>query len=279
VQHKRTVFVVLCGIIVLGWIFVAAFTGPLDVVPGGLLLGTIFGQVALSAAWAALGPLPLKWRWPLAATWQSCLTLAVGVNIASEDDAPLMILFVVGGSMLGQWLLLQALLWGLATFARVQVADAHSVPIEEMPNDRQFGIRQLLLLTLLVAVVLGAGRLLLGGMRSDSFEDWTEVLLIFGSIALAEALLALPLIIAPLLPKGASIACLGSLVVLAVGTTGQTWLMDKLVPGGATSGYWMYGSLNVSVAAWILGCLLMLRRCGFRLVSRGTAAASDSLLR
>jgi hypothetical protein len=261
---------------VLGWLLVAGLTGPLDVVPGGLLLGTIFGQVALSAAWVALGPLPLKWRWPLAATWQSCLTLAVGVNIASEDDAPLAILLVVGGAMLGQWLLMQALLWGIAIFAGFRIGDAKGGATIELPSDRQFGIRQLLLLTLLVAAVLGLGRLLLGGMRGDSFDNWSEVLLIFGAIALAETLLSLPLIISPLLPRAVALACLGSLAVLALGTAGQTWLMDKLVPGGPTSGYWMYGSLNLAVAGWIVGCLLMLRWVGYRFVSRASVPAGDS---
>src|SRR5687768_3622032 len=81
----------------------------------GYLFGTLFGQTTLAAALAAFGPLPWYVRLPLAVVWVSVLWLGVAGSIGVHGG-PEEILPVLAACLLGQWLLVQAPLWGLGLF-------------------------------------------------------------------------------------------------------------------------------------------------------------------
>jgi len=83
VLSRYRVLVILGPLVVLSWPLLA-IVGPRDweYVSLGYILGTMIGQTTLAAAWTALGPLPLRWRLPLAAGWLVALVIAFGANIA-----------------------------------------------------------------------------------------------------------------------------------------------------------------------------------------------------
>ena len=137
---------------------------PLNEISIGVVLGTLFGQASLAAAWTALGPFRLIMRLPMSAAWIAAMVLLVAVG---ESHMPLQGLLIVGGAFTGQWLLVQMPLWTLVRIYGLRIA--HGGDLKASPAaDQQFGIGQLMILTGIVAVVLGAGRLLLGGFTWES---------------------------------------------------------------------------------------------------------------
>jgi small-conductance mechanosensitive channel len=245
--------------------------GIVNAVLIGAVFGTLFGQVALAAAWCALGPFALASRLPLAAGWVAALVLALGCLIARDgpDDGALGTLLVFAASLTGQWLVVQGPLWLLVAVLGVRVCHCDEIKLGTGSRNQQFGIGQLMLLTLIVGVVLGGGRFLIGGLSSGntSVSDWRQMVGIF-VLALFQAVMALPLIAAGFVRSKTAIAvlCALGLVVLA------TWLevpVLALIDGSAPSWpeYWMFWFASGIQTFWILAVVLVLRAGGYRLVT------------
>jgi hypothetical protein len=160
-------------IIAFGWLLIAVVQpgGPgmpswLENLAAGLVLSTIFGQVSLAAAWCALGPYALIRRLPLSFTWLAAIVTSFGFAIGrSPHPNGFGVLLVYGGAVVVQWLLVQSPIWLFVVRYRLRVAHRDDVVSITHRHDQQFGIRQVLILTTLVALVLGAGRFLLGGSK------------------------------------------------------------------------------------------------------------------
>ena len=169
-----------------GWLFIALLPHPsgpdslLDTLAMAAMLGTMFGQVSLAATWCALGPYALIRRLPLSVAWIAAIVLAFGCNIAQESNSNgLAVLLVYGGAFVGQWLLMQLPIWLLVARYNLRIVSANDIALSRKNCEQQFGIRQVMILTALVAIVLGAGRFLLGGLKADQpFRDWNGVLVL-----------------------------------------------------------------------------------------------------
>jgi hypothetical protein len=132
---------------------------PLEYVTIGLAFGTYFGFALLAGAWVALGPLALLWRLPLSLAWLAAAIIALASNIALHGprvDGQIVLVF--GGVGFGLWLLTQFPLWGLAVGYGLRVRHLHESGPAYGRKEQQFGIRQLLIVTTIVAVVLAIGR-------------------------------------------------------------------------------------------------------------------------
>jgi hypothetical protein len=278
----RTTIVVL---IASGWLFIALVSlpqGPTSIL-GTLVisavLGTMFGQVSLAAAWCALGPFALVRRLPLAFAWIAAIVLSFGFSIARESNSDgLPMLLVYGGAVLGQWLLVQIPLWLLVARHGLRIVGASPKPANRQLLDQQFGIRQIMILTALVAVVLGAGRILLGGMKSNEpFGDWTKVL-IFAFFAVSNAAIAFPLIAAALTRQNLTLRIAGAILLLAPITFFELMIFNWLEPFASPNGeeYWILILINAIQTPWVLSVLLLLRAGGFRLESRHAAVPASS---
>jgi hypothetical protein len=239
----------------------------------------MFGQVSLAAAWCALGPYALIRRLPLSFAWIAAIVLSFGCNIARESNSDgLAVLLVYAAAFVGQWLLVQAPMWLLVTRYGLRIVSADHQPTTREQSDQQFGIRQIMILTALVALVLGAGRFLLGGLKADQpFRDWKGVLL-FGFLALTNAAIAFPLIAASLCRRNPLPAILGALLLVALATVAELsavcWLWPSLTP--SAHNYWIVALINAFQCPWILTVLLLLRAAGFRLTSRYSDLAASS---
>jgi hypothetical protein len=262
--------VIVIVFVVLGWaVIVSVEPGgphPLNAILAGLLMGTMFGQVSLSAAWCALGPFRLVHRLPLAGAWLAMIVIAFGCNQAFGAAAELIVLLVFGGGMLLQWLLVQGPLWLLAAIYGLHVVHRDDAALKTDRRHQQFGIRQLMILTALVAVVLGIGRWTLGGMSTDEFrDDWQDGVLILSFLGICNSLIAFPLVAAALLPRWTVPAVVAALALVAVATALEVPLLEMISKGGES---WILWLMNGVQAAWILGVLLLLRLGRYRLSSR-----------
>jgi hypothetical protein len=241
----------------------------------GLMVGTLFGHVSLSATWCALGPLSLVNRLPMAFAWLAIMVILWGFKLAlGPSSQSLSDLIELGLAMLTQWLLIQAPMWLLVWLYRVRIDHSDRDEATSRSDDMQFGIRQLLILTALVAVVLGVGRLALGGLQSELSGDSS-----IGMIALlvvSNALIGLPLVAAVLLRRKTLLAVTAS-IGLATFVTGLElpllWLIEQQALDGYT--YLMLCGMNFVQCLWILTAAFILRLAGYGLSSRRQAPAAS----
>jgi hypothetical protein len=242
----------------------------------GLVLGSMFGQVSLSAAWCALGPFPLIRRLPLSFLWLAAIVVSFGSNVAQQANSHgFQVLVVYGGGMLLQWLLVQFPIWIVVARYGLRVGLPDEASLVRDSRGNQFGIREIMVLTALVAVVLGLGRLMLGGLQGkDDFSKWRDIV-IFAFLAAANAVISLPLLGSILLPRRAITATCGALVFAAFATALEMSLLQLLNPGkGQPDEHVVFAAINVFQAIWVLTVLSILRIGGFNLVAFRSVHAS-----
>jgi hypothetical protein len=275
VGRGRGKSVALLGFLIFfGWLIIACVKPNTPSVPGemlvGLVLGTIFGQVSVAAAWCALGPFSLVRRLPLSFAWLAAIVIAFGTNIArTQNSKGFAVLLVYGAAVVIQWLLVQSPIWILVARYGLRIGYQDKATTLTDHGDRQFGIRQVMILTTIVAAVLGIGRVVLGGLEGESgFADWKSVLMM-AFLVFANAIICLPVIAAALLPRGTLLATFGALLLVAFATAIELPLMSFLAkPPTQASDLWVFALINVFHCAWILTLLFLVRRSGFRLLTR-----------
>jgi hypothetical protein len=239
---------------------------PWEYVTIGLVYGTFFGHATLAAAWTALGPLPLVWRLPLSLGWLAALIAALAVNMSVHgpgDDAEILAIF--GCVILGQWAVAQTPMWGLSIGYGVRLRYTSDADAATDRNERQFGIRQVMVVTAIVAIVLGIGRVLIPALvKPDVFAAGPLIIIAF--LAGTGIVMMLPLLLAALLPRLAVPTSLLMLILIGLGTAAELPLLTAInrVPGGGPNSWHFYG-INGFQAAWVLALAGSMRLGGYRL--------------
>jgi hypothetical protein len=280
VEHwpRNRVLALIFALVVAGWLLIAlttTFKGSPSIVQMslvGAVLGTMFGHVSLAGAWCALGPFSLVQRLPLACAWVAALAIAFGWMIqgSGPSDGKLVIWLAYAGLLAGQWLLVQGCLCLPAAVMGLSIRHANDLGTVPGTRYRQFGIRELMYLTVIVATVLGAGRLMLGGMAKDqnarSFSGGIGALL---AVGIAHAVIALPLIGASLLRTRVVPGLLAALLLVALATWFEVgllqWIEGRSIPA---SEFMIVGVVSSLQALWVLVIVFLLRMAGYELTSR-----------
>lgn len=259
-------------LIAFGWLVVAlanpdARTRAMEYVSIGLFLGTLFGQTTLASAWMALGPAPLVWRLPLSLIWVAMLTTALALNVGLHGGGPPTIAAVVGCCLLGQWFLVQLPLWGLAMRYGLRLRHVDDIHRTADRSERQFGIRQLLIVTTIVGVIFGIGRLVVthSGMRFTPDAGPGTAIVLF--LAVAAIVITLPLLLAALLPRLSIPAVLLTLVLIGATTALELPLLQRVGSGGGGPNALHFAGINVFTALWILAVVATIRLNGYGLVA------------
>jgi hypothetical protein len=234
----------------------------------GLVFGTFFGQATLAAAWTALGPLQLVWRLPLALVWLMTLVAALAINMSLYSPGGGSVMVIIFGSVLvGQWVLAQVPMWGLSIGYGLRLRYAYEDNPATERIERQFGIRQLMLVTAVVATVLGIGRIVVSAfVRPDDMESGPWIIISF--LAVAGIAMMLPLLLAALLPRFAFPASLLVLILIGLGTAIELPLLNIIQsgPGGGANAWHFYG-INGVQAAWVLAFAGAVRLSGYGLTT------------
>lgn len=242
-------------LVVIGWVLVA-FMDPdppgrtFEALSLGIFFGTMFGHTTAAAAWAALGPGPLLVRLPLALVWVVMLPAALAVNIGIHSGPGVELAVLFCGYLVGQWLAVQLPLWLLVILFRLKLRHRLAAGLASDPRDWQFGIRQLMIVTAMVAVAVGIGRLVLihfGERVRDAGADGP----ILAFLVVAAVVLSLPPLLASLLPRHFAWATLGTLIVLALATVMEATLSRQLGLAPRPN-VWDCIALNVATVAWVL---------------------------
>jgi hypothetical protein len=270
VSGRNALFLWTSLCLAVGWpvlVLLDPMSGPrlAEYVFFGFLLGALLGQTTLAAAWSALGPGPLLVRFALSLVWVAVLVIVVAFNIGLHGG-PSEVPFILGVCLFGQWLLVQLLLWPLVVFYGLRLRPQEEFSGAPDRRDLQFGIRQLMIITAIVAVVLGVGRMVvinfgnrfsLGGEAAD-----------FVFLAVAAVVLSLPMLLAALLPRRARPAVVVTILVMAVATFLELPLLRawQAHPGPEV---WHFLWINLFTAAWVLAVAGIARLTGYRIGSAG----------
>jgi hypothetical protein len=170
----------------------------------------------------------------------------------------------------GQWLLIQGLLWILVALMGLSIRHGDDVSTVPGSRHRQFGIRELMTLTLIVATVLGAGRLMLGGMAQDrsapGFSGGAAVLV---AIGISNAAIAFPFVAASLLRTRVASGLLAAALLAALATWLEIgllqWIEGRTMPAKESM---IAGVVSSVQAIWIVVIVFLLRIGGYELTAR-----------
>jgi hypothetical protein len=229
----------------------------------GYLLGSIFGQSVLAAAWMALGPGRLFFRAPLSLAWCALLSLAFAINVMLFSPSNKEIIFTMAICTGGIWLAAQAPFWCLRWPGGLHIERATAVPLGQSPP--QYGIGQLLIFTTIVAAIFGAGRAAM--MLLPNFEQFAVrgEAGIFIALSVAAVLISLPLVPAILLSRYALLAVSGVIALIVLATWWELPLFTQFVGGRRGPSFMHFVWINAATSFWILVIGLILRWGGYRL--------------
>lgn len=275
-QH-RPAFTAMGVAIASGWVFVALVPlpgTPPERIIAGLLLGTIYGQATLAAVWTAIGPFRFRYRLLLALVCLGGMFAALGI-LASHS--PIAGTLMIGVSMVVQWVLVQVPLWCLVWWngLRIQHVQA-AAPTRSVPSG-QFGIRQLMVFTAVIAVLLGVGRMLVVAV------DWSSALPgvvvheapIFGFIVLVNTLYTLPLALAVLMRRWNLLAWFIGAAMVAAATQVEVAVIERMIQGRPNAELpILLWTMNLCQSAWVVALLAILRVTGFRLATTSQSGES-----
>ena len=276
-KQQRLAFSAIGVAIACGWGFVAL--APLPGMPPeriivGLLLGTVYGHATLAAAGTAIGPFRFRYRLPLALV---CLGGMFAALVILTTHSPIAGTMLIGVSMFVQWSLVQVPLWCLVWWNGLRIQHALAVaPTRSVPSG-QFGIRQLMIFTAVVAVLLGVGRMLV------IVVDWNRALPgvvvheapIFGFIVLVNTLYALPLALAVLMRRWNLLAWFIGAAMVAGATQVEVAVIERMIQGGPNAELpILLWTMNLCQSAWVVALLAILRVTGYRLATTSQTGES-----
>ena len=268
VSHRNQVIFWTAPLIALTWLMIVV----VDPTPGGqviqsiavgFFLGAMYGQTTLAAVWTVVGPGPLARRLRYSLVWIALLAVAVAMNTHFHDWPSRSMAVVISLCLVGQWIVVQSVLWGLVVGFGLHLHHAEDRQHNENLHQVQFGIRQLIFVTTIVGVILGIGRVIIDPIKANLSPDRVEMV-IFVFLAVAAALLTLPLVVAGLMRHLAIPGVALTLVLVGVITAFEMPLLQVLQPrfGPETSDFI---AINTFTALMILTVLAIVRINGYNL--------------
>jgi hypothetical protein len=233
-----------------------------------IVIALTFGQALVAGAWAALGPLRAVVRIPAAALWTLAISFVVAYQIGGTTELDRILM--LSGAMLAQMLVMQLPLGLVCRWTRVRLALAGTSGRPPVGGEFQFGIRELFVLTTIVAAFLGFSRGVVGyfHLQASGGVDW-RIVVNLSLLVCCNALLTLPLILALLLARRSALAFLVGLAFAGGVTLLEQSLFEALAQGPSNNaGLWW---INGMECLWVFASLLLVRLAGYRLLRRGAA--------
>jgi hypothetical protein len=238
----------------------------------GVIFGSAFSSTTVAAAWASFGPKRLLLRLPLALLWAALVGLSMDITNR-----------VAGGSEpFGYFTLMTSVLWlaALVPFWIVSFAfglklrhQKTAPPPSAVQLHRQFGIRQLMIFTAFIAVVLGIGRWQLEFLSETLFTSFN---LIWVFLSVSQIAISVPLICATMLPRYVPAGVIISLLLIAGVTAAQVSLGKHLVSGLFVNEPSLFTAMNLSSVVWVFLFAAVVRFSGYHFgVPDGTQGALE----
>ena len=235
--------------------------GPRDHLGIGFMLGSLFGHSTLASGWVVFGP--GGWlRLPLAFVWLLAIPCACSLHTIIFPNSPDSGIIWLSGFFV--MAIVQVLAWPLRYWRRLRICrpvQANDVTEERVPS-HQFGIRELMILTTIVAVFIAGGRLILPHLlrRLGSGEA-----AIFAFLIVASIIICIPVTFSILAMRRPVIPTLMLLVFVAVVTYIELPLLSSLgLPRGGPDRLHLILINVFSILPVVIVCVI-LRLAGYQL--------------
>lgn len=243
----------------------------------GLAYGTLIQHPVLAAAWCAFGPAPVLWRLFLSLLWTCIVSFGIVLPLLLDEHIRGSDVLIIVPVSIANWFLVQVPIWGVALLFGLRLRHQGTpVAMSQIQREGQFGIRQLMIYTAFVAVLLGLGRLVFPQLLLDDRKNGVWIL---GLVFATQILTSLPLIFATLLPRLAIPSVLLSLLLLAAGTGVEIWIAGQMPNWNAPEDAWIVAAINTVGALWTLLTAAVVRGAGYHFGAPrvGEQTASESL--
>lgn len=242
-------------------VLIASLGSGQDALLLGYIVGSLFAHTTLAAAWTTFGPAKLLWRLPLSVCWVCSLGGVMALEVLLNNQ-PREIPFIFLACFLSLWLVLQLPLWGLKLGLRATLRHRED-PLMPNAKEWQFGIRQLLTITTMVAIAFAVGRAALSSLRSDS--DLTlsglPVFLFLAASAISFSLLLLLASLQERLILGVAVVSL----LIVIGTVAESPLMLRINGASTRPNLFDLIAVNVFTCGIVFLVAITVRHCGYTL--------------
>ena len=228
----------------------------------GLLIGSMFGHCILASAWTVLGP--GGWpRWPIAILWCCATSFAWYLQtVAYQSHGPFMIIL---GSGCVVAIVVQGMLWPLRLWLSFRITRPQELGEyePEMPIAKQFGIQHLMIITTVVAVIVGVGRLMLPAIQESLAMP--RAVPVFGFLVIVACVLWVPILFSMLAMRKALWPTITILIFTALATYFETPLLNQLGLGRAGPDWLHLTLINLFTIVPVVLAAFALRMNGYRL--------------
>lgn len=240
-RTKNALLITVLTLVLLSCAWIALYRldrGPLDHLGIGFCLGSLFGHSTLASGWMALGS--SGWlRLALALAWLLAFPLAFFINsiLYGNRDSGTVILF----STCMIFLLVSLAAWPMRFWfgLRIRKLSCDQSSHRKTLAARQFGIRDLMIVTTSVAVIIGSGRLMLPYLRKWLVFD---ELAIFAFLVVAACVICIPLCFSILSMRKPVLPTLFTLAFAALATYFEMPLLNQVgLPRGGPD--WLHLTL------------------------------------
>ncbi|NLS94096.1 MAG: hypothetical protein GXX96_18200 [Planctomycetaceae bacterium] len=233
----------------------------------GVALGTIAAEVTLCAVFAALAPFSVFVRVITGVAGAAVVCLAVfRVGGASNEDR-----VIISAAAFLQWIAVQVPLWVFRIHSGWCLRLSADRTSEFSRRDLQFGIRQMMAWTAVVAVFLSLAKTLI---PSGFFErsPRAEMITIVAILVVFSSLAAWPMIWAAFVRSRMFIWCVVAVACSAILCMAEVWAFETAVKPGVNVATIVAMHLVQLVA--VGGSLLVVRLNGIRLVRAGDVVSA-----
>lgn len=264
IYHRTAVVIaVTCGVTTLMLLAMDSYDWARNY-SDGLIIGTVFMSTMLAAAWTAFGPGRLLIRLPLSLAWGALMGLSIDLPLSLVEGPRQFGYFLLLTSAL--WLVAQVPFWGVANFFHLKLHHQGTTPSASDERSGQFGIRELMVFTALVAVLLGLGRWLLQSVPNLFSAD--DELKFWGFLFVSQIAISVPLICATLLPRRVFAGILVSLLLIAGFTAVQSPLATQIMGGSPNDEFSLFIGTNFASIFWVFVFAPVIRFSGYHLAYR-----------
>jgi hypothetical protein len=232
----------------------------------GCSIGTMFGVTTIAAAWVALGPGWLAVRLPLSMLMVAAQLAALQTSTwLWHEPGELVELMAV--ALASQWLSLQLPLAGMALGFGLSLRHCDEPP--GALARRQFGIRQLMIFTTIIAALLGIGRIVITNVSFNILNDSEMPIFLF--LVGSAVIMTLPLVFASFLARRAWQATLATIAFIPAVTLIESPLLNAATTRAGPD-IWHLIWINGFTTFWVLALVGVIRACGYHFRH---AAATD----
>ncbi len=223
----------------------------------GLLLGSIFAYAILASSWTVLGPGTKKLRLPMAAV----LLLVFPIVSLFSGAGEILVLIFLSQFLIA--LMVQLLVWILWLGFRVRLLKSNVATIGTVGTGmvKQYGIRHLMIVTAVVALLLTVGRLILPFARRFSTGG---DLPIFVFLAFSACIVCVPVLLSVLSLKRCVFPTILVLGLSALATLSEVSLFASVRLRGPDFYHFVW--INFFTMLPVLGVVIGLRLADYRLV-------------